>query len=96
METGTDGRFYDWHFDSDGDGKLNMAELMNYESVTYGDHDSGGGYPRRSTSSISSIWGILGVLLMIALFIIGFILFLVFPPLGALCFLGGYGLKEAL
>ena len=90
METGTDGRFYDWHFDSDGDGKLNMAELMIYESVTYGDHGSGGGY-RRSPSRTYSIWSILGGLLMIGLFIIGFILFLFFHPLVLFVFLADMG-----
>lgn len=36
METGTDGRFYDWHYDYNHNGMLEMNELMDYEDITFG------------------------------------------------------------
>ncbi len=44
METGSDGRFYDWHFDFNRNGQLEMNELANYQDVTFGQHNYGSGH----------------------------------------------------
>ncbi len=66
METGTDGRFYDWHYDYNHNGKLEMNEYMDYEEVTFGKHNDSGGYRRRPSGG-KSVWLALGFMIGVPL-----------------------------
>ena len=98
METGTDGRFYDWHYDYNHNGMLEMNELMDYEDITFGSDDSSYSVGRRSYSPpsnagdalISLICGILSVCLIG----FGLVVCVLAPPVGALIMLAGYWLND--
>ena len=84
METGTDGRFYDWHYDYNHNGMLEMNELMDYEDITFGSDDSGYSVRGRSFRTSDNGWdalgrlvcGILGPCLIIGGFLSAYLLLL--------------------
>ena len=98
METGTDGRFYDWHYDYNHNGMLEMNELMDYEDTTFGSDDSGYSVRGRSFSTSDNGWdalgrlvcGILGPCLIIG----GFFVCVLAPPVGAFIMFIGYWMKD--
>lgn len=68
METGTDGRFYDWHYDYNHNGKLEMNEYMDYEDITFGHHHDTGGYSgSRGKSVLVTLGLLLGVPILSAI-----------------------------
>ena len=62
METGKDGRFYDWHYDYNHNGQLDMNEYTTYQDVTYGKREEYNGY-RRNRSSARTVILCLGIYL---------------------------------
>ena len=70
METGNDGRFYDWHYDYNHNGQLEMNEYMDYEDVTFGHNDSGGSGRRSMSNARGFLLGLgffLGVPILFAI-----------------------------
>lgn len=106
METGTDGRFYDSHFDINHDGYLNCSEQLIYEQEVFGDHSGGyvgsGRFRRNYTRSNKpvSIFGVLAGLIlffvMMFLMVGGFVVAVLCPPVGAFMIFLGISLKEAV
>ena len=99
METGTDGRFYDWHFDDNHDGSFDVGEQLMYDEITFGKdslNDIGSGRRTTYTQSGNGLAKTAGFCLMACLFIFGILLAVFLPPLGIFLILGGYKLKEML
>ena len=91
METGNDGRFYDWHYDYNRNGQLDSYELMNYQDDIIGDGGISSGSGRMSGpsgSGLNSLLYIFLLLLMMGLFVVGFLLMIIFPPIVAFFLFG--------
>ncbi len=98
METGSDGRIYDSHFDFDRDGKLDVSEYMIYQDTVYGDQSDPPSYKRSSvnySSGDSAVWKLIKAVFMIAVFALGFFLLIILPPLGAIFMVVGYAIKDS-
>ena len=95
MDTGTDGRFYDPHYDFNGDGKLSVSEYMVYDDAVTG-KNSGGYSGYRKTYSKGSIFGsMIKTLIVWGFLAVGIGLMALFPPLGIPFVLIGYAIKES-
>ena len=95
MDTGTDGSFYDSHYDFNGDGKLSVSEYMIYDDAVTG-KNSGGYLGYRRTYSGGSILGsIIKTLISWGFFAVGLGLMVLFPPIGVPFVLIGYAIKES-
>ena len=95
--TGTDGRFYDSHFDYNHDGKLDLNERIcydemdpNYPGPRPGDYPRGARNPFTLMMPCGGIAGLIAGLIWIA----GFLLMIAVPPLGALLILAAVTITE--
>ncbi|MCR5650786.1 MAG: hypothetical protein K6F86_06345 [Lachnospiraceae bacterium] len=105
METGTDGRFYDSHYDFDHDGFLDCGEQLLYEEDVFG-HElgsyTGRSYRRKysrtgKTAGIGAYFGALFLwLLVMGLFVFGVIVAVLCPPAGALLIYFGYAIRDKI
>ena len=112
METGSDGRFYDWHYDNNDNGMLEISELMDYEYDTFGSHSSGSsgssgsssssGHPAGWESDSALVRGLAIVIVLIyailayCLVIGGIIMLILVPPVGAFMIYLGTAMSSRL
>ncbi len=95
MDMGTDGRFYDSHYDLNGDGKLNTGEYMIYDDAVTGRGSGGYSGNRRTYSGGAILSSIIKTLITWGFFAVGIGLMALFPPLGIPFVLIGYAIKES-
>ncbi len=103
MDTGTDGRFYDSHFDFNHDGFLNCSELVTYREVVFGETPQSIGGSRlhqnrnpQPKSLLDAAFYLILEIVMVAMFVFGVILLIGCPPIGALLLYGGLALNDKL
>ena len=94
MDTGTDGRFYDSHYDFNGDGKLSVSEYMVYDDAVTGKNSGGYSSYRRTYSGGSVLGSIIKTLIVWGFLAVGICLMALFPLLGIPFVLIGYAIKE--
>ncbi len=96
MDTGTDGRVYDPHYDFNENGKLDMDEYVIYQDTVYGKNDMSFGTSRKSyVETGAGLWTLIKAILMIGLIIVGFGLMILCPPVGAIFMVAGYRIKDS-
>ncbi len=93
METGDDGRFYDYHYDFNHDGHLDVSEQLLYDEDVYG-HGCGGGLYRRTSPQNSGH----GLIMLLYVCAIAFELFIaaLCAPVGVIMMYFTISLKEKL
>ncbi len=95
METGNDGRFYDSHYDFNGDGHLDVSEQLLYDDDVYGD-GSGGSSGRRSVRRNTNPLAGLLLLLFLGLFVFEIFIAALCAPIGVILIYFTIRLKEKL
>ncbi len=82
MARGTDGRFYDPHFDYDGDGRLDAGESMLYHDTIAGHHGSSKKNPGVSDLGGDKPWEHFKVAFVLFAFVSAPAMFMLFPGVG--------------